>query len=405
MRIAYINHSYPPMISGAALVVHELATQMSRLGHSVLVLAASDRGGMYTQEKDGLKVVRLRSLPNRLRVNQNFVLFSQNRMLAELQAFRPDVIHIHEPFFLGLPALLYGNKAGIPVIFTTHQLPWIAYAHLQNFSVLQRPAEQLLWVYGKWFLKRCSAIIAPSKTTAAYLEANTGRAASVISSSVDLELFKPEPDFAVEKESLCQRYGLDAELPVILYVGRLDVDKQVEIVIKAAVQVLRSVPAQVLIVGDGTQRPKLLKQAAESGFGTRFHFPGFITQDADLPGLYRLAAVFVNASVIETQGIVLLEAAASGLPVVAVRGTSVHEIVQHGVNGFLIRPGHPDLIAERVEWLLQHPYRAKEMGAAGRGIAALNSVDRTIELYETLCLAVARAASTPMSYSHSHSPG
>jgi glycosyltransferase involved in cell wall biosynthesis len=180
------------------------------------------------------------------------------------------------------------------------------------------------------------------------------------------------------------RYGLDPDLPVILHVGRLDVDKQVNLVIRASAQTINQVDAQLLIVGDGRQREELIELCANLGIGRFCHFPGFVETDDDLPGLYRLAAVFVTASEIETQGLVILEAMASGLPVVAVKATCIPELVQEDVNGYLSQPGELEQMSAQVLRILMSPDRAKEMGRVSRALAQEHSIDKSIDNHEVL---------------------
>ena len=118
----------------------------------------------------------------------------------------------------------------------------------------------------------------------------------MISNGINLHTFNPDPPDPGERETLCLRYGLDLDLPVVLHVGRLDLDKQVNLVIRASAQAINQVDAQLLIVGDGRQREELNKLCANLGIEKFCHFPGFVETDDDLPGLYRLAAVFVTAS-------------------------------------------------------------------------------------------------------------
>ncbi len=128
MRIAYICQSYPPMVSGAALMAQRLAEGMTRRGHTVLVIAASDRRRAYTDSAGGLRLARLHSLPNPARVGQCFLLWPKRGITAELETFCPDVVHLHDLLSAGLPGLRAAHVADIPVVQTVHQLPWFASA-------------------------------------------------------------------------------------------------------------------------------------------------------------------------------------------------------------------------------------------------------------------------------------
>src|SRR5512143_3698096 len=98
MKIALLAQSYPPMVSGAAIFVQTLAEGMARRGHQVLVLTASDRPSGYSESKGNLTIRRVRSLRNPFRVGQRFALWPFREIAAALEAFQPDVIHLHDPF-------------------------------------------------------------------------------------------------------------------------------------------------------------------------------------------------------------------------------------------------------------------------------------------------------------------
>ena len=384
MRIAYICQSYPPMISGASIVVQRLAEGMAMRGHVVLVMTASEKGEAYTEEFCNLKVKRLRAFQNPLRVDQSFSLWDRNRISTEFKEFKPHILHLHDPLSLGMAGLVTAHRLQIPVALTLHQVPRFVSAYLPNVPALQSTVESGLWSYGRWFLQQCEKVIVPSYAIAEEIHSHDIQRPDVISNGVDLHTFSPNPPDPGERETLCLRYGLDPDLPVVLHAGRLDMDKQVNLVIRAAAQAINQVGAQLLIIGDGRQRDELIELCANLGIGKICHFPGFVETNGDLPGLYRLAAVFVTASEIETQGLVILEAMASGLPVVAVKATCIPELVQEGVNGFLSQSGELEQMSAQVLRILMSPDRAKEMGRVSRALTQEHSIDRSIENHEVL---------------------
>lgn len=384
MRIAYICQSYPPMISGASLAVQRLAEGMAARDHVVLVMTASERGEAYTEEFDNLKVRRLRAFQNPLRVDQSFLLWDRNIISAEFKEFKPQILHLHDPLNLGVAGLVTARRLQIPVALTLHQVPRFVSAYLPNVPALQNTVESGLWSYGSWLLQQCEKVIVPSHAIAEEIHSHDIQRPNVISNGIDLHTFNPDPPDPSERETLCLRYGLDPDLPVVLHVGRLDVDKQANLVIRASAQAINQVDAQLLIVGDGRQREELIELCANLGIGKICHFPGFVETNGDLPGLYRLAAVFVTASEIETQGLVILEAMASGLPVVAIKATCIPELVQDNVNGYLSQPGEVGQMSEQVLRILMSPNRAKEMGRVSRALAQEHSIDKSIDNHEEL---------------------
>lgn len=170
--------------------------------------------------------------------------------------------------------------------------------------------------------------------------------------------------------------------PILLHVGRLDADKCVDRLTQAAALAMTETDAHLLIVGDGTQKPALIKLCHSLGIAHRVHFPGFISAAEGLPELYRTADLFITTSETETQGIVLLEAAASGLPLVAVRASCIPEIVHDGVNGYLAQSGDLCGLGNAMRALLRDPRRAARLGEAGRVLAEQYKFASTVEAHE-----------------------
>ncbi|NIO68484.1 MAG: glycosyltransferase [Anaerolineae bacterium] len=347
-------------------------------------MAASDRERAYTDSTAGLRLVRLRSFPNPVRVNQRFLLWPRREIAAELQAFRPDVLHLQDSLSAGLSGLLVAQAFDIPVVLTGHALPCLVSAYAPALPGLRQGIEAGLWIYGTWLLRQCEAVITPTRVIADIVSAHANCRPQVIGNGVDLRRFTPRPASLGEGEALRQKYGLDPYLPIILYAGRIDVDKRVDLVVRAAAQAMHTVDAQLLVVGDGRRRAAVIRLSKELAIQDLSHFSGFVPATGDLPGLYRLASVFVTASEVETQGLVVLEAAATGLPIVAVRAAAIPEVVEDGVTGYLVAPRDIDAMADRLVRLLRNPDQARAMGQAGRAKMQQHSLDRSIEAHEQL---------------------
>lgn len=393
MKILQICQSYPPMVSGAARVASELAEGLTEAGHEVLVIAASERGeGGYGEENGRLHIQRLPSHYNPARVGQRFLLWPQRAIGEWAAAFQPDVIHLHEPLTLALCGLRAANPRRIPVLLTMHQLPWFVSKYRPTFWVNPISIEWLLWRYGSWLLSRCVATIVLTQQVANIIWQHTGYCAHIIPYGADLSRFQAGSLDCAEAKRLRKQLGLPAEKPIILHVGRLDMDKDVHFVVAAAASVMEQVDAELLMVGDGRQREALEKLCAVLGIADRCHFTGFIAHDEGLPDIYRLADVFVTASEIETFGLVLLEAMASACPVVAVKTPPVAETVRDGECGFLVRPRDVDGLAEKIVWLLENPKTAEEMGLVGQAISRRFNKKAMIEAHVQLYQAALRKA-------------
>ena len=383
MRIAHIAQSYPPMVSGAALAARNLAENMATRGHKVLVITASDRGESYKSTRNNLTILRLHSIHNPMRVGQRFLLYPRNTVLKSLRDFQPDIIHVHEPLQIGMLGLEHARRVNIPALLTIHQLPWFVSAYLPEIAGVRRIAETVLWTYARWILPKFTTLITPTQTIAKIINNMTDTQSQTISYGVNLQTFHPHrsPD---EETATRSKLNLPPEVPVILHVGRLDTDKRVDQVIKASTQAMQKTDAHLLVVGDGHQRETLQQLCKSLGIEKRCYFPGYISIGEGLPDIYRMTDLFVTASEIETQGIVLLEAAASGLPIAAVRATCIPETVHDGVNGHLAEPNNTIALGKAITDLVMNPEKAKRMGKAGRRLMREHNLVTIFDTYEYL---------------------
>ena len=384
MRIAYLCQSYPPVISGPSVAARRLAEGMAGRGHEVMVITASDQPHPYTTTTSKLKVVRLRSLPNPVRAEQRYPVRPRKRLLATLQAFAPHVVHDHSLLNIGLAGLSYTRATNTPAVLTIHALPWFVSSCVPDLPGLRWTIEEGLWAYARWLHRQYRVSIAPSNAVANVASAYSDRRPYVISNGTDLGRFTPHQAIPEESRVLREKYGLHPDLPVIIHVGRIDVEKHVDLAIRAAAGAVQSVDAQLLVVGDGRRRAAMVQLSDRLSLRGRSCFPGFVPPEGDLAGLYRLASVFVTGSEVETQGLVLLEAAASGLPVVAFRATAIPEVVKDGRTGYLVLPRDVPAMTDRIVTLLRNPEQARAMGQAGRALALDHSLERTMDRHERL---------------------
>ncbi len=384
MRVALICQSYPPMISGISVAVHHLAEGLAGRGHAVMVLTASDRGEAYTEERAGVRLARLASIPTPARRGQRWSWWSRDEVVRHLDEFRPEVLHLHDPFLGAILMPSFARDRGLPLVVTAHALPMYAASHAPDLPGLRPILEAALWAFASDLIAQCQAIVAPSRFTAQLVDAHGGPGAVVISNGVDHRLFHPVPASPEERQRLCERFRLDPSRPIILHVGRVDREKNVDDVVRAAAVAMASVEAQLVVIGDGNRRKDVEELARELGIARDSRFIGFVDQDGDLPDLYRAGTVFAIASELESEGLVVLEAAACGVPIVAVRATSMPELVEENGCGYLVPPGDVHAMADRIVAVLRDPAAREVLGRAGVEMARRHSLERTLELHEVL---------------------
>jgi glycosyltransferase involved in cell wall biosynthesis len=384
MRIAMVTQSYPPMVSGAAIFVRRLTEALAKHGHSVLVLAASDTSNPSISNERNLTIVRMRSLHNSFRVNQRFTIWPYREMMKELYAFSPDVIHIHDPLQMGMISRVYSEEVGTPLIVTVHALPIFLTSYLQLPKEIKKGIERTLWKFASSQYSRVNGIVVATETIARIIREHLNIDPTIISCGIDLKKFFPMKVPPTTEKEMRDRFGIPMSAPIILHVGRLDKDKNVAQVLKGTQSLLQNTDAHLLAVGNGTEMQNLKTLSRKMGIQDKVHFPGYIVDETELADTYRIASIFVTASEIETQGIVLLEAAACGLPIVAPDCISIPELVHDQVNGFLYAPGDTRKLTDSVWRLCMDKKLAKSMRKANSEIIVQHAFTNTVKKYEEL---------------------
>jgi len=344
------------MLGGVPTAVETLRQGLTALGHTVTIVAPRTAGA----PADAPGVVRVPALPAPTYPEFALPLPLGPAGWRRLRGLDVDVVHAHHPFLLGGSARRLARATGRPLVFTYHTL-YDKYAH---YVPLPRPAvERTAIAWSTRFANSADLVLAPSDFVAARLRASgVRRPVEVVPTGIDLARFQPG-DRAAARQAL----GLPEAGPVLLYVGRLDREKNLEFLLAAVSRLAGPAPPRLLLVGRGTRSAALRALGARQLDG-RVEFRGGVPRD-ELGPFYQAADAFVFASTTETQGLAVLEAMACGLPVVAVRSAGVEEVLADGVSGLLV-PEEPGAFAAAVAEVLADRDLAEKLAAGGREAAA-----------------------------------
>lgn len=381
MKILFATDTYFPHVNGTAYFIYRMASDLSKRGHKVYVVAPSvNFSNTIFKQKDGVTVFGLRSFP--VIKYPYFRLATTKMSKGKLEKFileaQPDVVHIQQHFQIGNEVFKIARKHDIPVMGTNHFLP----ENLTHFFHLPKFAEKKLMDYGwKQFIKvyeELSLVTTPTKTAAEIIkEVGFEKEVVAVSNGIDTKRFSPKN----KGEYLRNKLNLKNR-KTILFVGRLDKEKRIGILLQALVEVVKKCDTQLLIVGVGQKENELKKQAKELGISDRVIFAGFVS-DVDLPNVLALGDVFAIAGVAELQSIATLEAMATGLPVVATAYKALPELVHHGENGYLFGDDYIEAAKYLVKILTNDVLR-KKMGRESLNIIKNHSVEHTLETFEAL---------------------
>ena len=327
MKICMMTNTYLPHVGGVARSVSTFAEEFIREGHEVLVVAPEFDGKPLPAKSEAF-VERVPSLRNFNGSEFSVRLPLATALSDRLDAFQADIIHAHHPFLLGDTALRVSMNKNVPIIFT-HHTRYEDYTHYVPFSDAMKEVAIQIPTH---FANLCDGVIAPSESLARMIKRRGVTApVKVIPTGIDVKAFA-----SADGKRFRERMKIPAEALVIGHVGRLALEKNLGFLAEAVALFLeREKEARFLVVGDGPWREELQAVFAKHGVAERLLLAGKRTGRV-LREAYRAMDVFAFASKSETQGMVVAEAMAAGLPVVALNASGVREVVRDGENGFLL---------------------------------------------------------------------
>lgn len=360
MKIAFVTETFYPSTDGVVTRLVSTIRWLLRQGHEVLVIAP-DQG---VTEFEGAKVYGVPSF--------RFFLYKHLKMSMPhpavgkaLRGFGPDIVHVVNPAVLGVAGVWYGRRwplvasyhTNVPQYADFYKLPWL---------------KPILWTYLRLLHNRADLNLCTSNTVLEELNSRRFKNVRLWKRGVNVDLFGERH----RNEEMRRRLSDgQPEKRLMLYVGRLAAEKDIE---RIRDVLLASDDTHLAIVGDGPHRQQL-----EAHFrGTRTTFTGFLHGE-ELAQAYASSDVFVFPSTTETLGLVLLEAMASGLPVIAASSGPAREQIENGVNGFLFEPEKPEGFVDLVLSALRDEPLLRRVGEqANRTALNLGWDGPSLQVYE-----------------------
>ena len=395
MRIVIATAVYYPMINGVAVFSHNLAVGLAARGHDVAVICPSQTGKSYKRVVDGVETYYLKSVQAKVYPDQIHAVPKKKRLFYKhgfrisvfpapevrkiMDEFKPDVVHVQVSDPIGLSVVSYARKHDIPVVTTEHNQPEVLTEPLKMPKPVKKPVDVALTAYFMNRQNKSDFVTMPTEKAIRYFTIEKGKEIRVpvaaVSNGVDLSCFKPGRAPA----EIYQKYGIPEDKLIVLYVGRVDPEKNVGLVVDAFSR-LKNESAFLLIVGDGVDKVRLMKKVSNMGIDGRVKFLGKVLPP-DLYELYKVGSVFATASTIETQGIVLIEAAACGLPLIAVDAGAVSEVCVDSENGYLCEPGNVPEISAAMEKILGDAELRDRFSKKSIEIAREHDFERTLDKF------------------------
>lgn len=378
LRILIACDTYPPDVNGAAVFCFRLATAMTARGHEVHVVAArSDNGPSYVERRPEATVHRIRS--HRAPTHESYRLcipIRANRDIgALLDELKPDVVHIQCHYMIGNAAEKQATKRGIRLVATNHFIP-------ENLEPFLPFPQWFLDIVSKnsWrdmgkIMGRADVVTTPTPLAAAEMRRRAGLThVLALSNGINSAHYELHDGEVIEHP----------DHDVVLFAGRLAVEKNIDVLIRAIARMKGENPPHLHVVGGGEQRPKLEALAKDLGVEERVHFLGYV-DDETLRREYLTADVFCQPGTAELQSLVTLEALSASRPVVLANALALPHLVDEGVNGYLFEPGNDADLAQKLNQILALDEAGRRaMGEAGHDKSLQHAEGNTMDTFEDL---------------------
>ena len=374
--IAFYTDSYLPAVDGVVTSLLNFRQELMRRGHEVYVFASGDSSTQKIAKTQknvfAIPGMRFKEYP------QYSIALLPFLSSLKLMNAKVDLIHAHTPFTMGAYALLQSKVSSIPIagsfptMFTDKVIlnEYIADERLRKF------ASKYSWSYLKFFYNRCDGVIAPSETIRSLLVHRKINNVHTVPNSVDLKRFSTKVDGEkIRRNLLGGKRG-----KIVMYIGRLSKEKHIETLIKAA-RVLKDDKVMFVIGGTGPAASHYHEMVKRMHLNDKIKFTGFIDNKV-LPQYYAACDAFCIPSTFETQGIVSLEAMASGKPVIGADYLALRELIKNGYNGEKFAPNSVSSCASKIEKVLYNTDSYKGTVETAKRYSIEKTTDELLRSYK-----------------------
>jgi len=395
MNIAVFTDSFRPYSSGVVRSIELFSREYIKRGHAVYIFCP-DYPQMQTIEDD--HVFRFMSVPWPTMTDFSLPIPISAHLNQTIERLTIDLVHVHSPFLLGRLGARAARRHQLPLIFTFHTL-YEQYVHY--FPFVENTSKQVVQAIARDFSNRCNVVVAPSLLVADYLRQIGIKTPIVkIPTGIDMDEFKE-----LDRNWLKDNYGVTEEEKILLFVGRLGKEKNVTFLIKSFQEVSNQIPdCRLVLVGKDPLEEELSELCRQQGLENKVIFTGELTRQ-QIVHCYASSDLFVFPSISDTQGLVIGEAKAAGIPVVAIRAFGPAEMVNHGEDGLLTEhslPAFTEAIIKLLKDKELYSLMSKQSLINAPLISSALCSDRMLEIYQNLIDDQAYASSDRKPYSKKH---
>jgi len=376
MVIAIFSESFTPIINGVSISIETFAKHLQELGCKLYFFAPRFPG--YKDKNSS--VFRFPSFRFPHHPEYPIPIPFSPRIFEAFSSLKVDIVHPQTPFLLGWTAKYLARRNGAALVTTYHTF-YEEYSHYA-YPIPSFLIKPFLRKLSKDFCNLCDAVVVPSKPAEQLLRSyGVYRPIEVIPTGLELDSWYREENPAFPRFSL----GIPPDASILTYVGRLAVEKNVQILLSSFRKLLEKIPnVYLLFVGSGPQEEELKGLAEELGVSDKCRFLGFVDREKVRECL-SASDIFLFPSKTETQGLVMAEALAMGVPVITADSFGARETIRDGLDGFIL-PVEPDTFANAAEELLRNREKLNKMREAAlkgaKRFSAKESARKLLALYE-----------------------
>lgn len=330
MRIGIFTDTYPPYINGVSTSIVSLEKALKEKGHEVYIVAVNTENLSYKYEDDD-HIIRIPGIPIGI-YDYRLTGIYPLRAINKIKKWDLDIIHSHTEFGVGTFARIIAKQFGIPLVHTYHTM-YEDYVHYITKGYFDKSSKKLAEYFTKFYCdKTAKELIVPSKKTYDLFKEKykVNKTIHIVPTGIDVEKFYVEKQNKKDLELLRKELKIKKDDFIITYVGRLAEEKNIEFLIKNHTKLNKK--CKLMIVGNGPDMDKFKDMVKDLNLENQVIFTGAIPH-YDIPAYYAVSNIFVTASVTETQGLTVIEAMASSLPVVCMDDEAFKESVVDGLNG------------------------------------------------------------------------
>jgi 1,2-diacylglycerol 3-alpha-glucosyltransferase len=376
LKIAFYTDTFLPAVDGVVMSILNFKKELENRGHEVYVYA-SGTSKTKQMSKDQKNIIIVRGLRFSKYPQYSMALFPLGSKLKTINV-KMDISHAHTPFMMGIHAMVLSKVDRTPIVGSFHTLftdKSVIKDYFADNRMLEKTITRYSWKYARLFYNRCNRVAAPSNSIKTMLERKEIRNVDVVPNGIDIKKFNPD----VSGSKIRKMIVKGRKEKVVMYVGRISKEKRLETLIKAAA-IMKKDDVKFVFIGNGPAESHYHHMVERMHLRDKVMFMGFV-KNSKLPDYYAASDLFCIPSTFETQGVVSLEAMASGKPVVGADYLALRDLIKNGSNGEKFRALDGNDCAKKLRKVIYNIDSYKGMRETAKRYSIERTTDDLLGLY------------------------